>query len=127
MNIFSRTNLFPWLLFISFLFILSGCRTTGEVVPSGFLDDYPSFKEGEGKKRELFFDKHPKDQFVTYKRGNKTVHVFRDPQSGVVLAGDDDSYQKYLPKVKAQNLTPKSQQDEMLWLRNNCLRSKFLK
>jgi hypothetical protein len=65
----------------------------------------------DSPKEKAFFDKHPSDQFTTYKRGDKTVHVFKDPQSGMVYVGDDAAHQQYLQTVKAQNLTPKSRQD----------------
>jgi hypothetical protein len=60
---------------------------------------------------KAFFKDHPTDKFVTYKRKNKIVHVFKDIGSGIVYAGDNAAHQLYLDTAKGQNMTPKSQQD----------------
>lgn len=62
-------------------------------------------------KEKAFFKDHPTDTFVTYKRGNKIVHVFKDLGSGIVYAGDNAAHQLYLDTAKGQKMTPKSQQD----------------
>ena len=60
-------------------------------------------------KEKTYFKKVPPDQIVTYKRKNQTIHVYSEPKSGNIYFGDDAAYQQYLQKVKAQNITPKSQ------------------
>jgi hypothetical protein len=67
--------------------------------------------EPESFKEKAFFDNHPTDQIIIYKRNDTAVHVFKDPQSGMVYAGDNAAHQLYLDTAKGQNMTPKSQQD----------------
>lgn len=62
-------------------------------------------------KEQAYFKTHPTDKVVTYKQKNKTVHVFKDPQSGNVYYGDDAAHQTYLQKVKVIKLSPKPQED----------------
>jgi len=62
-------------------------------------------------KEKAFFKDHATGKIITYKKGNKTVHVFKHPETGHVYAGDDAAHQQYLVKVKAQNMTPMTQED----------------
>ena len=62
-------------------------------------------------KEKAFFDKCPEDKFITYKKANNIVHVYKDPQTGVIYAGDQDALQGYLQKTKNQGMTAKPQED----------------
>jgi hypothetical protein len=65
----------------------------------------------DNAKEKAYFKDHPTDKVITYKRGNQTIHVFKDPKTGTVYAGDDAAHQKYLKTVKAQKMTPKTRAD----------------
>ena len=88
-------------------------------VQAGQAQDHSSVMQDSGfkqwkvdtPKEQTFFKTHPTDKVITYKRKNQTIHVYSDPQSGNVYFGDDAAHQQYLQKAKAQNMTPKPQQD----------------
>jgi len=62
-------------------------------------------------KEKGFFDKHPQGKITTYTKGDNVVHVYKDPQTGVVYVGSQPALQAYLQKTKAQNLTAAAQED----------------
>ena len=72
-------------------------------------------------KEKTYFEKHPQDKFITYKKENKVLHVYKDPQTGVVYVGDQAALQGYLQKTKDQGMTAKTQEnaaeasDPMFW------------
>ena len=62
-------------------------------------------------KEKAFFENHPAGNLVTYKKANNVVHVYKDPQTGVIYVGNGDALQAYVKQAKAQNITPVSRQD----------------
>jgi len=60
-------------------------------------------------KEKAFFAKHPTDKIMTYKKVDegKVVHVYKDPNTGVVYVGDQAALQAYLQKTKDQGISPK--------------------
>jgi len=60
---------------------------------------------------KAFFDKHPEGKFITYKKKDNIVHVYKDPQTGLIYAGNQDALQGYLQKIREQGMTAKSQED----------------
>lgn len=86
-------------------------------VQAGHAQDHSSVMQDSGfkqwkvdtPKEKAYFKKVPSDQIVTFKRKDQTIHVYSHPQTGNVYFGDDAAHQKYLIKLKAQNMTPKNQ------------------
>jgi len=39
------------------------------------------------------------------------VHVYKDPETGVVYVGDEDALQAYLNKTEAQGMSAKARED----------------
>ena len=62
-------------------------------------------------KEKAFFDKHPTDKLITYKKANNVVHVYKDPQTGVIYAGNGDALQAYVKKAQSQGITAKTRED----------------
>ena len=62
-------------------------------------------------KEKAFFDNHPEDKFITYKKANNVVHVYKDPETGVIYAGNGDALQAYVKAAKAQGMTAKPRED----------------
>jgi hypothetical protein len=62
-------------------------------------------------KEKTFFEAHPQDKFVTYQQKDKVLHVYKDPQTGVVYVGDEGALQEYMQKVKDQGLSAKARED----------------
>ncbi|MFW6123458.1 MAG: hypothetical protein ACOC6L_04395 [Thermodesulfobacteriota bacterium] len=60
---------------------------------------------------KAFFDNHPEDKFITYKKADNVVHVYKDPETGVIYAGNGDALQAYVKAAKAQGMTAKAQED----------------
>jgi hypothetical protein len=60
---------------------------------------------------KTFFDQFPQGKFITYQKGDKVVHVHKDPQTGAVCAGDDTALQGYMQKCQASGITPKPRED----------------
>ena len=60
---------------------------------------------------KAFFDKHPGNKFITYKQADNVVHVYKDPETGVVYVGDEDALQAYLNKTEAQGMSAKARED----------------
>jgi hypothetical protein len=61
-------------------------------------------------KEKTFFDKHPQDTITTYQKGDKVLHVYKDPKTGVVYVGDEAALQAYLQTAKGQGMTAKEKQ-----------------
>ena len=79
---------------------------TGMMQDSGFKQwniDTPQEK--------TFFNQFPQGKIITYKKGDKVVNVHKDPQTGVVCAGDDTALQGYMQKCQDTGITPKPRQD----------------
>jgi len=62
-------------------------------------------------KEKTFFDKYPEDKFITYEKAKNVVHVYKDPETGVIYVGDGDALQAYVQKTKAQGMTAKARED----------------
>ena len=62
-------------------------------------------------KEKTFFDKFPQGKLITYKKADNVVHVFKDPTSGMVLAGDPADLQSYYGTAKAQGISPVERAD----------------
>jgi hypothetical protein len=62
-------------------------------------------------KEKAFFENFPQDKFITYKKANNVVHVYRDPETGVIYVGDGDALQAYVKKAQAQGMTAKPRED----------------
>jgi hypothetical protein len=59
-------------------------------------------------KEKAFFAKHPTDKIMTYKKADagKVVHVYKDPNTGVVYVGDKAALEAYLQKTKDNGMSP---------------------
>lgn len=87
--------------------------------PGWCAQDHGAIMEDSGFKKwnvdtdqeKAFFDKHPEDKFITYKKAKNVVHVYKDPETGVIYIGDGDALQAYVKKTKAQGMTAKTQED----------------
>lgn len=79
---------------------------------SGVLED-SGFKKWnlDTDKEKAYFDQHPEDKFITYKKAENVVHVYKDPETGVVYVGDADALQTYLKQTKAQGMSAKARED----------------
>jgi hypothetical protein len=62
-------------------------------------------------KEKAFFGNYPQGKIITYQKGNKVCHVYKDPQTGAVYCGDPPALQTYLQKAKAQNMAPAPQEN----------------
>jgi hypothetical protein len=79
---------------------------TGMMQDSGFKQwniDTPQEK--------TFFNQFPQGKIITYKKGDKVVHVYQEPQTGAVCYGDDTALQGYMQKCQGTAITPKPRQD----------------
>jgi hypothetical protein len=70
---------------------------------------------------KTFFNQFPQGKVITYTKGDKVVHVHKDPQTGVVCYGDDTALQGYMQKCQDTGITPRprgdaaQQDDPMFW------------
>jgi hypothetical protein len=60
---------------------------------------------------KAFFNQFPQDKFITYQKGDKVVHVHKDPQTGAVYWGNDPALQSYMQKTNDSGTTAKSRED----------------
>lgn len=58
---------------------------------------------------KAYFSTFPSDKVMTYRGENQVVHVYKDPNSGVVYVGSQDALQSYLQKTNNQGMSPKPQ------------------
>jgi len=62
-------------------------------------------------KEKSFFGNFPQGKITTYTKGDNVVHVYKDPQTGVVYVGSQAALQAYLQKTKAQSITAMAQEN----------------